>query len=55
MRSGAGILWKTTKKGSRFRILTLLDEYTRQSLAVHAAWSIRAIDAITIVEAAIAR
>jgi putative transposase len=44
-----------TENGSRFRILTLLDEHTRQCLAVHAAWSIRALDAITIIEAAIAR
>jgi putative transposase len=44
-----------TENGSRFRILTLLDEFTRQSLAVHAAWSIRAVDAITVIEAAIAR
>ena len=38
-----------------FRILTLLDEHTRQCLAIHPAWSIRARDVITIVEAAIAR
>ena len=44
-----------TEKGSRFRILTLLDEFTRQCLAIHAAWSIRALDAITVIEAAIAR
>lgn len=44
-----------TENGSRFRILTLLDEHTRQSLAVHAAWSIRAVDAITVIEAAIER
>ena len=44
-----------TDNGSRFRILTLLDEHTRQCLAVHAAWSIRAVDAITVIEAAIAR
>ena len=44
-----------TENGSRFRILTLLDEFTRQSLAVHAAWSIRAIDAIMVIEAAIER
>lgn len=44
-----------TENGSRFRILTLLDEHTRQCLAVHAAWSIRAVDAITVVEAAIER
>jgi transposase InsO family protein len=44
-----------TENGSRFRILTLLDEFTRQSLAVHAAWSIRSVDAITVIEAAIER
>lgn len=44
-----------TENGSRFRILTLLDEHTRQCLALHVAWSIRAVDAITVLEAAIAR
>ncbi len=44
-----------TENGSRFRILTLLDEHTPQCLAIHPAWSIRAIDVITAVEAAIAR
>lgn len=29
-----------TENGTRFRILTLLDEYTRECLAVHVAWSI---------------
>ena len=44
-----------TENGSNFRILTLLDEHTRQCLATHAAWSIRAVDVITVLEAAIAR
>ncbi len=44
-----------TENATRFRILTLLDEHTRQCLAMHAAWSIRAVDAITVIEAAIAR
>jgi transposase InsO family protein len=44
-----------TENGSRFRILTLLDEFTRQCLAIHASWSIRAVDAITVIEAAIER
>ena len=44
-----------TENGSSFRILTLLDEHTRQCLAMHPAWSIRAVDVITVVEAAIAR
>lgn len=44
-----------TENGSSFRILTLIDEYTRECLATHAAWSIRAVDVITVLEAAIAR
>ena len=44
-----------TESGSSFRILTLIDEHTRQCLAIHPAWSIRAIDVITVVEAAIVR
>jgi putative transposase len=44
-----------TENGSRFRILTLLDEHTRRCLAVHVAWSIRAVDVITVVEAAFER
>ncbi len=44
-----------TENGSSFRILTLLDEHTRQCLAIHPAWSIRAVDVITVVEATIAR
>jgi putative transposase len=43
-----------TETGSSFRILTLLDEHTRQCLAIHPAWSIRAVDVITVIEAAIA-
>jgi putative transposase len=44
-----------TENGTRFRVLTLLDEYTRQCLAVHVDWSIRAVDVITVVEAAMTR
>lgn len=44
-----------TENGARFRILTLLDEFTRECLTVHAAWSIRAVDAITVIETAIQR
>jgi transposase InsO family protein len=44
-----------TENGSNFRILTLIDEHTRECLATHAAWSIRAVDVITVLEAAIAR
>ena len=33
----------------------LLEEHTRQCLAISSGWSIRAIDVITVVEAAIAR
>ena len=31
-----------TEAGSAFRVLTLIDEHTRQCLAAHVAWSIRA-------------
>lgn len=41
-----------TENGSKLRILTLIDEYTRQCLAIHVAWSIRAVDVIAVVEAA---
>ena len=44
-----------TENGSSLRILTLIDEHTRQCLAMHVARSIRAVDVITVVEAAIAR
>jgi len=44
-----------TERGTRFRVLTLLDEFTRECLAVHVAWSIRAADVITVVEAAMER
>ena len=42
-----------TANGSQFRILTLIDEHTRECLATHAGWSIRAVDVITVIEAAI--
>ncbi len=44
-----------TERGTRFRVLTLLDEHTRECLAVHVAWSIRAADVIRVVAAAMER
>lgn len=44
-----------SERGSKLRMLTLIDEYTRQCLAIHVAWSIRAVDVITVVEAAMVR
>jgi len=44
-----------TENGTRFRLLTLLDEHTRACLALQVDWSIRAVDVITVVEAAMAR
>ena len=38
-----------TERGTRFRVLTLLDEHTRGCLAMHVAWSIRAVDVITVI------
>jgi putative transposase len=43
-----------TERGQRFRMLTLIDEYTRESLAIHVAWSIRAVDVIEVIKAAMA-
>jgi hypothetical protein len=42
-----------TQGGGRFRMLTLIDEYIRQCLAIHAAWSFRAFDVIEAVTKAI--
>jgi transposase InsO family protein len=44
-----------TERGTRFRVLTLIDEHTRECLAVHGAWPIRAVDVITVVEVAMER
>ena len=44
-----------TENGTRFRVLTLIDEYSRRCLAMHVGWSIRAVDVITVVEAAMGR
>jgi transposase InsO family protein len=44
-----------TEKGTRFRVLTLIDEHTRQCLATHVDWSIRAVDVIRVVAAAMTR
>ena len=44
-----------TEHGTRFRILTLIDEYTKELLALHAGWSIRGCDVIEVVDEAIAK
>jgi transposase InsO family protein len=44
-----------TESGSRFRVLSLIDEHTRRCLALHVAWTIRARDVITVVEKAFAQ
>ena len=38
-----------TRSGYRLRMLTLIDEYTRQCLATYSAWSIWANDIIEVV------
>lgn len=43
-----------TENGTRFRVLTLLDEHTRECLTTHVAWSIPAVEVIRVVEAAMA-
>ena len=55
-RFGAGTSWPTRQKMEAvFASSLLLEEHTRQCLAISSGWSIRAIDVITVVEAAIAR
>jgi len=44
-----------TESGQRFRMLTLLDEHTRECLAIHVAWSIRAREVIQVVAKAMSR
>ena len=44
-----------TERGERFRMLTLLDEHTRECLAIHVAWSIRAVDVIGVMARVISR
>ena len=55
-RSGAlDLIFDQTEQGRTLRILTLIDEYTKQALAIHVGYSIRAVDAITVLEAAVER
>ena len=49
------MLYDQTEQGRTLRILTLIDEYTKECLTIHAGYSIRAVDAITVLEAAIQR
>ena len=42
-----------SQEGTPFRILTLIDEHTKQCLATHVGWSVRAVDVITVIEASI--
>lgn len=41
--------------GTAFRILTLMDEHTRECQATHVAWSIRAADVLGVLESAMRR
>jgi len=43
-----------TEQGNRFRVLSLIDEYTRRCLMLRADWSIRAQEVISILEEALA-
>jgi putative transposase len=49
------IIHDQTSSGSALRILTLIDEYTKQSLAIEVGRSIRALDAIRVLDGAIQR
>ncbi len=43
-----------TEHGGRFRVLSLIDEYTRRCLMLRAGWSMRSQDVISNLEEAIA-
>ena len=47
------IIHDQTQAGSSLRILTLIDEYTKQCLAIEVGRSIRALDAIRVLDGAI--
>ncbi len=47
------IIHEQLENGRALRILTLIDEFTKQSLAIEPRRSIRAIDAIAVIEEAI--
>ena len=49
------MLYDQTEQGRCLRILTLIDEYTKECFAIHVGYSIRVVDAITVLEAAIQR
>ena len=49
------IIHDQTQRGSSLRILTLIDEYTKQCLAIEVGRSIRALDAIRVLDGAIER
>ena len=48
-------VYDQTQNGSSLRLITLIDEYTRQCLAIQVGWSIRAVDVLSVVEAAMKR
>jgi putative transposase len=49
------LLYDQTEHGRSLRILSLIDEYTKECLALQVGYSLRALDAIKVLEAAIAR
>jgi transposase InsO family protein len=49
------IIQDRTEKGSAFKMLTLMDEYTRQCVCIWPAWSIRAVDVIEQLACAMVR
>jgi transposase InsO family protein len=55
-RSGVGICSTTRQRhGRSLRILSLIDEYTKECWALQVGYSLRAMDAVKVLEAAIAR
>jgi putative transposase len=49
------LLYDQTEHGRSLRILSLIDEYTKECLALQVGYSLRALDAIKVLQAAISR
>jgi putative transposase len=49
------LLYHQTEHGRSLRILSLIDEYTKECLALQVVYSLRALDAIKVLQAALAR
>jgi hypothetical protein len=55
LEPGPIVLVSSAWQGKSNIMTTLIDEHTKQCLATHVGWSVRAVDVITVIEASIQR